>query len=301
MKISRRDFLKWSAASAIALKLNFDMDRLNTVMAADSNPPVIWLQGAGCSGCSISTLNVTNPTTIDDVLLNKVSMKFHPDIGTYSGESAMQAIDKAASQYDGQFILVLEGAVHTGNYENYCIIGQLNGVDVTMYDVVMKYGPMAKYVVSAGTCASFGGVAKAGINSATCSDVKSLLSGKTRNAVVNLPGCPVHPTVLVQTLLDLILTGVPALDTSNRPTKYFSTRIHRSCPRKEGGEAKQPGVVGCYEELGCKGKSCMSSPCPSASWNNGRGWCIGVNYPCIGCADAAFPTSPLIGGGGSGD
>lgn len=294
MKISRREFLKWSAAAAVALKLNFDMDKLNTVMAAESDPPVIWLQGASCTGCSISVLNVTNPTTIDNVLQNKVSMKFHPNIDTYSGQSAMQAIDNAASQYNGQFILVLEGAVHTGSNQNYCIIGQLDGVDVTMYDAVMKYGPMAKYVVAAGTCASFGGVAKAGVNSSTCSDVKSLLNGKTRSSVVNLPGCPAHPTVLVQTLLDLILTGLPAIDSYNRPTKYFSTRIHRSCPRKETYEARQPGVYGCYEEIGCMGRSCASNLCPSSTWNNNRGWCIGVNHPCIGCASPQFPTSPLL-------
>jgi hydrogenase small subunit len=46
MKISRRDFLKWSVAATVALKLHYDLDRFNTVLADDSNPPVIWLQGS---------------------------------------------------------------------------------------------------------------------------------------------------------------------------------------------------------------------------------------------------------------
>ncbi|MFZ5986063.1 MAG: twin-arginine translocation signal domain-containing protein, partial [Bacillota bacterium] len=216
MKISRRDFLKWSAVAAAALKLNLDMDKFNTVMAAETDPPVIWLQGASCTGCSISMLNVTNPTTIDDVLLNKISMKFHPNLSTIAGQSAMQAIDSAANLYNGQFILVLEGAIHIGSYKEYCIIGENNGVDVTMYDAVMKYGPMAKYVVSAGTCSAFGGVPKSGVNSSTCASVKTILSGKTANPIVNLPGCPVHPTVLIQILIDLLLTGIPQLDSYNR-------------------------------------------------------------------------------------
>ena len=46
-----------------------------------------------------------------------------------------------------------------------------------------------------------------------CQSVKTILTGKTTNPVVNLPGCPVHPTVLIQSLLDLILIGNPAVDT----------------------------------------------------------------------------------------
>jgi hydrogenase small subunit len=208
MLIKRRDFIKWSVGAAAVLGIGLELKHLTAVHAADSNAPIIWLQGASCSGCTISTLNVTTPTTIDDVLQNKVSMKFHPDLSTIAGQTAIQAIDAAANQYKGQFILVLEGAVHIGNYKNYCIIGQNKGVDVTMYDAVTKYGPMAQYVVSAGTCASFGGVAKAGINSSTCDSVQNVLSGKTTHPVINLAGCPVHPTVMIQTLLDLLATGI---------------------------------------------------------------------------------------------
>lgn len=294
MKINRRDFLKWSAAAVAALKLEMDLDKLNTVMAAESDPPVIWLQGSGCSGCNMSMLNVTNPITIDDVLLNKVSMKFNSTIMTAAGESAMQALENAANQYNGQFILVVEGAIPSGTSENYCIIGELNGTAVTMYDAVLKYGPKAKYVVAVGTCASFGGVAAAYPNKTSCSPAKTVLSGKTVNPVINLPGCPSHPTVLIQTLLDLILIGKPTIDSYNRPTKYFSTNIHERCPRRETGEVSQPGIFGCYEEIGCVGPSTKNNVCPTSSWNNGRGWCIGVNYPCIGCANPTFPTNPLL-------
>lgn len=294
MKISRRDFLKWSAASVAALNLEMDLDKFNTVMAAESDPPVIWLQGSGCSGCNMSMLNVTNPTTIDDVLLNKVSMKFNSVIMTAAGESAMQALENAANQYNGQFILVVEGAIPTGTKENYCILGELSGTPVTMYDALLKYGPMAKYVVSAGTCSSFGGVSAAAPNAASCSSVKTILSGKTKNPIVNLPGCPVHPTVLIQTLLDLILIGMPTLDSNSRPTKYFAKYVHSTCPRREGSDASQIGGPGCYEHFGCMGVYC-NSPCVSVKWNNGVNWCISStsNYMCIGCAKPQFPSNPL--------
>jgi hydrogenase small subunit len=292
MKISRRDFLKWSVAAAVALKLEFDVDSVNTVLAADTDPPIIWLQGAGCSGCTVSMMNVTNPTTIDQVLLNKISMKYNSTLMTSAGELAMQTLDQAANMYSGKFILVIEGAIPTGASGHYCVVGEQNGVELTMQQAVLKYGPMAKYVVAAGTCASFGGVTAAAPNTTSCTTAKSLLSGKTVNPVVNLSGCPVHPTVLVQTLINLILTGVPSLDSYNRPSTYYGTNIHSICPRKGLTQVTQPGVYGCYRAVGCKGPGCKNV-CPSMKWNNGKQFCVTVNHPCIGCANPEFPTNPL--------
>ncbi len=292
MQISRRKFLKWSVAAAVALGLEVSLGSVSNVLAAETDPPIIWLQGSGCSGCTVSTLNVTNPTTIDNVLLNKISMKYNSTLMTASGDLAMQTLDQSATQYKGQFILVIEGAVPTGANGNYCVIGEVDGTHLTMEQAVLKYGPMAKYVVAAGTCASFGGVSAAGANATGCLTASSILSGKTVTPVVNLPGCPVHPTVLIQTLLDLILIGMPSLDRSNRPSNYFGTKIHSICPRKGTTVVKQLGQYGCYKNVGCKGPSCQNV-CPSMQWNNGQAWCIGVNHPCIGCANPDFPANPL--------
>ena len=293
MKISRRDFLKWSVAAGVALNIDFDLANVNTVLAAETDPPIIWIQGAGCSGCTISTLNVTTPTTIDDVLLNKISMKYNSTIMTASGDLAMQTLDQCATQYKDQFILVIEGAVPTGSNGNYCIIGEVNGVPLTMQQAVLKYGPMAKYVVAAGTCASFGGVPAAFTNNTACQSAKTILTGKTTNPVVNLSGCPVHPTVLIQSLLDLILIGMPTLDSNSRPTKYYST-IHDSCPRRSAQLGVPIGsATGCFRSVGCYGPA-TQNVCPSMKWNNGQAWCIGVNYPCIGCSNPTFPTNPLL-------
>ncbi|MBU3159723.1 hydrogenase small subunit [Clostridium frigoris] len=294
MKISRRDFLKWSVAAGVALNIDFDLTNVNTVLAAQTDPPIIWIQGAGCSGCTISTLNVTNPATIDDVLLNKISMKYNSTIMTASGDLAMQTLDQSATLYKGQFILVIEGAIPTGASGNYCIVGEVNGVPLTMQQAVLKYGPMAKYVVAAGTCASFGGVPASGANSTGCQSVKTILTGKTTNPIVNLSGYPVHPTVLIQSLLDLILIGNPAIDNNNRPTKYYGSTVHNTCLRKGTGNAIQIGsATGCFRGLGCNGPT-TNNVCSLMKWNNNQAWCIGVNYPCIGCANPTFPKNPLL-------
>lgn len=292
MNIGRRDFLKLSLAAAAALKLELDVGRLNRVLAADTDPPLIWLQGSGCTGCTMSTLNVVNPTTIDDVLVNKVSMKFNNTVMTSAGEPAMQTLSRAASQYDKQFILVIEGAIPTGNNGNYCIIGEENGIPLTMQQAVLRYGPMAKYVVAAGTCAAFGGIPAAAPNTTGSSTVQAVLANKTLNPVINLPGCPVHPTVLVQSLVDLLLVGMPALDSSNRPILYYFANVHDKCPRRGTSAATKLGQVGCYRKIGCKGPS-TRNVCTQIKWNNGVSVCMLSNYPCIGCADASFPANPL--------
>jgi hydrogenase small subunit len=151
---------------------------------------------------------------------------------------------------------------------------------------------MARYVVAAGTCAAFGGIPAAVPNESGSSPVATELANKTLNPVINLPGCPVHPTVMVQSLVDLLLAGMPALDTSNRPVLYYSAEVHSNCPRRGTGGAARPGQIGCYRRIGCKGPS-TKNVCTQMKWNNGTSVCMLTNYPCIGCANANFPTNPL--------
>lgn len=292
MKISRRDFLKWALALGITLKLGKDITESNILKAAESDAPVIWLQGSGCTGCTISSLNVTNPTTIDDVLLNKISMKYNNSITAATGSMAFEALEEAAINYSGEFILIIEGAIPSGDKEYYCTIGHQDGSELTMLAAAKKYAALAQYVVAAGTCAAFGGISAAAPNNTNCVSVSNAVAGLTKNPVINLPACPVHPTVLIQTVVNLILTGLPTLDSSNRPTTYYSQAVHRNCPRRSATTVNV-GEVGCYRNVGCKGPSTMYGSCPTLKWNDGKGFCITANYPCIGCSNSNFPTSPL--------
>ncbi|MEN8905709.1 MAG: hydrogenase small subunit [Clostridiales bacterium] len=290
MKINRRQFLLWSVAAGIAIKTSRNFDTI--LYAAEDDPPIIWLQGAGCTGCTISTLNLTSPTTIDDLLLNQVSMKYNNTIMSSYGELAISDLEEAANNYSGKFILVAEGSVPTGESENFCTLGMLGETELTMKAALLNYGPLASYVVSAGTCSSYGGIAKASPNGSFVG-VSNILSGKTTNPVINLPGCPVQPTVLVETLLDLILTGIPAVDSENRPTEFYGKSVHQSCERRSYSRT-QIGEAGCYRSIGCRGPSTYFNACPSLKWNNGQSFCVTSNYPCIGCATSDFPTNPLL-------
>ena len=123
MQISRRDFMKWAAGSAMALGLtSLDLIKVEEVLAASTSPPVIWLQGSMCTGCSISLLNATQPTTIDDVLLNQISVKYHPNLATAVGDLAVTSIIDTSTNYNGEFILCIEGGIPTSTNGNYCVI-----------------------------------------------------------------------------------------------------------------------------------------------------------------------------------
>ncbi|MBN2738331.1 MAG: twin-arginine translocation signal domain-containing protein [Spirochaetales bacterium] len=276
-KMTRRDFLKWSVAASGALALN--TSQIHSDILENDNAPILWLQGAGCTGCSISTLNVSNPATIDIVLLSAVSMKFNNTVMALSGEQAMASLKEAAERYKGEFILVIEGAVPTRDNGNYCIIGEENGNYLTMLQAVRQYGPLARYVVSTGTCASFGGMAAAPPNDSESVPVIQALTNPV-NQVINLPGCPVHPTVVIQTLIDIVTSGMPMLDNENRPVKFYSETVHDSCNPDR-----------CFWSEGCKGPDTLNV-CSSLMWN--KTLCTYPGYPCIGCASPDFPTNPLI-------
>ena len=79
MKISRRDFMRYAGAAAATLGLSgVELAQAAEVLASATSPAVIWLSGSGCTGCSVSLLNAVNPT-IDQVLLNTISLKYHPN------------------------------------------------------------------------------------------------------------------------------------------------------------------------------------------------------------------------------
>jgi hydrogenase small subunit len=283
--------MKWVGASAAALGLSsLDLLKLEEALASSTSPPVIWLQGSSCTGCSISLLNVTNPT-INDVLLNTISMKYHPNLNAAAGELAVSTIIDNSNIHNGHFILCIEGGIPTGASGNYCVIARRDGQNWSMLSAINDLGPKARFVIAVGTCATFGGVVRPSSHTEIRS-VRDILAGKTRNTIINLPGCPTHPNTTVGTIVDLLTTGLPSLDSEFRPIKYYKDDICEKCPRDNAPEVNRVGVFGCYDDLDCRGEDTVSN-CPIHRWNNGVNWCIGANMVCIGCASKDFPRRPL--------
>ena len=289
MEITRRDFLRYASASAIALGLSgLQLSKIERVLASAASPPVVWLNGASCSGCSVSFMNAVNPT-VDQVLLNTISLKYHSTLMAAAGDLAVAAATSTADA--GGHVLVVEGAIPTGDNGQYCFVWDEAGMSVTMAEAVRAMAAKARYVVAVGTCAAFGG-----IPAAFCGSGVQSLGSFLGRTVVNLSGCPAHPDWIIGSLASLLSGTVPALDGYNRPIAYYKSQvIHRRCPRREAEEANHFGQKGyCLEELGCKGPI-SHADCDLRLWNNRQNWCIGADGLCIGCTEPSFPAFPLHG------
>jgi hydrogenase small subunit len=127
-----------SSAVGVSLITALGPDLQETLaMAAEGKPPVIWLQGASCTGCSISLLNSVDPA-IEKVLLDVISLKYHPNISAGSGHLVAEIMDDLATNYKDQFILVIEGAIPVNNEGAYCTIAEKGGKEITMLHVWMS-------------------------------------------------------------------------------------------------------------------------------------------------------------------
>lgn len=261
--------------------------------------PVIWLQGAGCTGCSVSLLNAASPSIknllIDEVIPGKhVSLRFHPTVMAGAGVQAIQAMEE--TQKKGGYILVVEGAIPTAGDGAFGSLGEKGGKPISILSRLESLAQNALAVIALGTCASFGGIPSANPNPAQCLGVAQALKNKSiATPVINVPGCPPHPDWFMGTVASILLWGLPKeeeLDDFRRPKAFYGKLIHEHCPRRayydEMKFAKKLGDPGCLYELGCKGPITYAD-CPLRQWNNGVNWCVNSGGMCIGCVEPGFP------------
>lgn len=287
MKVTRRDFLKFCGVSAAAVGISAtDMGLLEQALANPSAPSVIWLQGASCTGCSVSFLNRISssaPYTAADILIDSINLVYHPNIMSASGDLAVSLAEETFNK--GNYILVVEGGVPTAFGGACCWAWSYNGEDVTFQEAVTGLASKAAVILCVGTCSSFGGIPASGTNPTAIKSVSQLTGKKT----INISGCPTHPDWIVWTIAQLLLGNNITLDTKGRPSTLFSKTVHDRCPRKELGETHSFGVDNkCLKELGCRGPETRGN-CPTIKWNNGVNWCVDANAPCIGCTEPTFP------------
>jgi len=268
--------------------------------------PVIWLQGAGCTGCSVSVLNAVSPR-IQNLLLDELvpghqlNLMFHATIMAGQGEPVIEVLKDTEENRKGGYILVVEGAIPTAEGGAYGSIGEQAGKHLTVQQSVEDLGKNALLTIALGTCAAFGGIPAAKPNPTACKGVKAVFDEKgIETLVVNIPGCPMHPDWFVGTVSVILFSGAEALELDElaRPKLFFGQLIHENCPRRadfdKGKFAEKLGEPGCLYKVGCKGHYTYAD-CPVRQWNNGVSWCVKAGSPCLGCVEPDFPdgTSPM--------
>ena len=279
---------------------------------------VLWLQSAGCGGCTMSLLCAEDPNVFDLLDGAGIRMLWHPALSLETGAEVRAILDAILTGAERLDVLCVEGSITrgpkgTGRYHI------LSGTGRPMLDWVRQLADVARNVVAVGSCAAFGGMTSAGGNP---SDAVGLhyegahpggaLPAEFRSAsglpVINVAGCPTHPGWVTETLLMLAdgsLTAA-ALDGYNRPRFYADTLVHHACPKNEFYEykasARHLSEMGCLmEHLGCVGTQAVGD-CNIRPWN-GEGSCTRGGYPCIACTAPefeeprhAFSETPKIAG-----
>lgn len=286
LNVTRREFLK--AGSALALMMGLGAGAATEIANAlqqmgSNNPPVLWLQGQSCSGCSVSLLNTENPGPLQ-LLTRYISLEAHQTLSTATGETFMDVINKRIAK--GGFILVVEGAMPAG-FPNACRVGHEK-----ITEMVVRAAGSAQAIIAVGACAAFGGIPAAENNPTGAMSVPDFLKQRgIQKSVIRIPGCPAHPDWTVGTIAHVLKFGIPQLDSLGRPKMFYSRLIHEQCPRFAEYErehfATHFGEYGCLFNLGCLGPV-THADCTVRLWNSGANTCINANGPCIGCAREDF-------------
>lgn len=264
---------------------------------------LVWLQAAGCGGCTMSLLCAEDPDVFDALAGAGISVLWHPALSLASGAEVRAMLDGIVAGEIALDLLCVEGAIArgprgTGRFQ------MLSGTGRSMLDWVADLAPRARHVVAVGSCAAFGGVTTAGGNPSDATGLQydgshpgGVLPPGFRGAaglpVVNVAGCPTHPGWVLETLMLLAAgdLGAADLDGYARPRFYADHLVHHGCARNEFYEykasARSLSERGCMmEHLGCIGTQAVGD-CNIRPWN-GAGSCTSGGYPCINCTAPEF-------------
>lgn len=77
---------------------------------------LIWLQGQGCTGDTVSLISARDPSLVDVLTgilpeVSDIKLAYHPTVMAPWGETALGALDDAKEGNLDPFVLVLEGAI----------------------------------------------------------------------------------------------------------------------------------------------------------------------------------------------
>ncbi|HUL57534.1 MAG TPA: hydrogenase small subunit [Usitatibacter sp.] len=287
--VNRRAFLKFCSALTSLMALPPGMaPAIAQALAKAKRPSVIWLSFQECTGCTESLTRSSSPT-LENLILDLVSLDYHHTLMAASGTAAEAARAAAMKEWDGKYLLLVDGSIPTSDGGIYGTWGGESFVDILQQGV-----KGAAAVVAIGSCASFGGIPKANPNPTGARAVSDLVKDKP---VINVPGCPPIAVVMTGVLAHYLTFGkIPELDEQLRPRAFYGDTIHDRCYRRpfydQGKFAKTFDDEGarngwCLYELGCKGPITHNA-CATVKWNAGTSFPIQSGHGCLGCSEPDF-------------
>lgn len=266
--LQRRDFLGLCAAVAASLGLpETQIPGIAQALTSDTRPPLVYLNLAGCTGCTEALLRAQGPD-FASLVFDVLNVVYLETLMAASGADSEALLAQAVADHAGSFICVVEGAIPTGAGGGYGLLGGR-----TFLEVANDVLPKAKYVVALGTCAAFGGLPAAGPNVTAAKSIKAA----TGISTINITGCPPHPLNLVSLLASYLLLGkMPPLRSDGRPSFCHGKTVHSRCTAPNG----------CLHGYKCNGPKAYNT-CPVQLYNE-ESYCIQSGHMCIGCSESGF-------------
>lgn len=259
---------------------------------------IVWMQTGACSGDSMALLCADRPSIENLVEHYGQNFLWHPSLtAEHRFGDVLDALLSGREKLD---ILCIEGSLITGPFGTGMFDSYRGRAKI---DIVKALAPHARYVVAVGSCSAFGGIPAAPPNPTDSIGLQfererpgGLLGPDWRSRaglpVINLAGCPTHPTTITRSLA-LIADDQPLeLDALNRPRAFYGSTVHQGCTRNEYHEydleETQFGGRGClFFNLGCQGPNTLAN-CNSELWNR-RSSKPRAGVPCFGCTSPDFP------------
>lgn len=294
--LSRREFLRHALSTGALVSLSpVGLFRLES-WADGQGPPLLWLEGAGCSGCLVSLANYFEAVSGDGFaqLLPKVDLRYAPLFMTASGDAALSQLTEFMNNPRRQIVLLVSGSIP--NRDGFCSVGSLQGEEYGFKKTLVGLARKALRVAAVGSCACYGGVVGTKPNEPRFAPLEHYLPPSVPSVFV--PGCPAHPDWIVTALASLI-TGEPlAVDRYRRPLSLFGRTVCSQCPRLAQKEAEQFAQdpydpVLCLKRVGCRGEATFCDA-PSRGWNGTGKGCVTARSMCIGCTEPFFPETPFV-------
>src|SRR6201984_1777935 len=287
-----------------------------TQAAEDPVLHILWMNGGlGCDGDSVALTAATQPSIEEIVLgalpgLPKVAVHWPLidfECGPEQGaDTFIEWWHKADRGELDPFVLMVEGSIPNEAIKSegyWCGFGNnpATGQPMTTNEWLDRLAPKATAILAVGTCATYRGIhAMAGKPTRAMGgpdDLGGTGKSKAGLPIVCVPGCPIHPDNLSETILYLLYqvagqAPMIPLDEALRPTWLFGATVHEGCDRagyyEQGEFATEYGSPQCLVKMGCWGPV-VKCNVPKRGWINGVGGCPNVGGICIACTMPGFP------------
>jgi hydrogenase small subunit len=207
---------------------------------------VIWLpDGMSCDGDTISVTAAEQPS-IEELIMGAIpgipKVVLHNRVLAYEqgGDDFVNWLHKAEQGRLTPFVLVIEGSIPNEKIkdEGYWtgIGNDRAGQPIPLTDWIDRLAPKAYAVIAAGTCATYGGIHAMAGNPTGSMGLADYLGWKWKSwagvPIINVPGCPVQPDNMTETILYLL---------------YGAFQRSGLGRRESGGSAKPESLQLCCE------------------------------------------------------